>query len=135
MTENDEKIMKLKERIEEKRRGLKTKSMVFRPATNCMLVLDKISYNLHVETSPLLLIKLNSLRMSAKDLGMDTAELSICGFSLDEWISDVESWLEVERNKNEKKKLDSLEKQLTALLSDDKQTELQIDSLAAELES
>ena len=31
--------------------------------------------------------------------------------------------------REKKKKLDALEKQLTALLSDDKQTELQIDSL------
>ena len=51
-----------------------------------------------------------------------------------DWIADVKAYLEVKSYKSEKKKLDMLEKQLTALLSDDKQTELQIDSLAAMLE-
>ena len=56
------------------------------------------------------------------------------GSSLDDWIADVKAYLEIKSYKSEKKKLDMLEKQLTTLLSDDKQTELQIDSLAAMLE-
>lgn len=77
----------------------------------------------------MLLIKLNALLISAKDLEIDTSTLMISGSSLDDWIADVKANLEVQRYKAEKKKLDMLEKQLTALLSDDKQTELQIDSL------
>ena len=77
----------------------------------------------------MLLIKLNALLISAKDLEIDTSTLMISGSSLDDWIADVKANLEVQRYKDEKKKLDMLEKQLTALLSDDKQTELQIDSL------
>lgn len=77
----------------------------------------------------MLLIKLNALLISAKDLEINTSTLMISGSSLDDWITDVEANLEVQRYKAEKKKLDMLEKQLTALLSDDKQTELQIDSL------
>lgn len=77
----------------------------------------------------MLLIKLNALLISAKDLEIDTSTLMISGSSLDDWIADAKANLEVQRYKAEKKKLDMLEKQLTALLSDDKQTELQIDSL------
>lgn len=88
-------------------------------------VIDAVDFN----TTKLLLIAL-----SAKDLGISTATLEISGSSLDDWITDVKAYLEVKSYKSEKKKLDMLEKQLTALLSDDKQTELQIDSLAAMLE-
>ena len=84
---------------------------------------------MHIDSSEMLLIKLNALLISAKDLEIDTSTLMISGSSLDDWIADVKANLEVQRYKDEKKKLDMLEKQLTALLSDDKQTELQIDSL------
>lgn len=126
---NDERIMQLKKTIEEKRQELASKPTRFNPITNCLLVLDKVTYNLHIDSSEMLLIKLNALLISAKDLEIDTSTLMISGSSLDDWIADVKANLEAQRYKAEKKKLDMLEKQLTALLSDDKQTELQIDSL------
>ena len=126
---NDERIMQLKKTIEEKRQELASKPTRFNPITNCLLALDKVTYNLHIDSSEMLLIKLNALLISAKDLEIDTSTLMISGSSLDDWIADVKANLEVQRYKAEKKKLDMLEKQLTALLSDDKQTELQIDSL------
>lgn len=131
---NDERIMELKKTIENKRKELASKPTRFNPVTNCLLVLDKVTYNLYVDSNEMLLIKLNSIALSAKDLGISTATLEISGSSLDDWIADVKAYLEVKSYKSEKKKLDMLEKQLTALLSDDKQTELQIDSLAAMLE-
>lgn len=127
---NDDRIMQLKEQIEKKREELAASNTIrFIPITNCLLVIDKTTYNLHVDSSELLLIKLNSMRLSAKDLGIDTNKLMISGYSLDNWITDVKNNLSIQNYRTEKKKLDSLEKQLTALLSDDKQTELQIDSL------
>lgn len=128
---NDDRIMQLKEQIEKKREELAASNTSrFIPITNCLLVIDKTTYNLHVDSSELLLIKLNSMRLSAKDLGIDTSKLMISGYSLDNWITDVKNNLSIQNYRIEKKKLDSLEKQLTALLSDDKQTELQIDQLA-----
>ena len=131
---NDERIMELKKDIETKRKELANKTSRFTPITNCLLVLDKVTYNLHVESSELLLIKLNMMSMSAKDLGMDISKVIISGFSLEHWITDVKNYLEVQKYKNKKKKLDNLEKELTALLSNDKQTELQIDALASMLD-
>lgn len=132
---NDDRIMQLKEQIEKKREELAiSNTSRFIPITNCLLVIDKTTYNLHVDSSELLLIKLNSMRLSAKDLGIDTNKLMISGYSLDNWITDVKNNLSIQNYRTEKKKLDSLEKQLTALLSDDKQTELQIDQLAALLQ-
>ena len=134
MSKNDERIMLLKKDIEMKRKELADKNNRFVPVTNCLLVLDKVTYNLHVDSSELLLIRLNMMAMSAKDLGMDISKIVISGFSLEEWIVDIKNCIEVQKYKKKKKKLDSLEKELTALLSDDKQTELQIDALAAMLD-
>lgn len=132
---NDDRIMQLKEQIEKKRKELaESNTSRFVPITNCLLVIDKTTYNLHVDSSELLLIKLNSMRLSANDLGIDTSKIIISGYSLDDWISDVKNNLSIQNYRAEKRKLDSLEKQLTALLSDDKQTELQIDQLAALLQ-
>lgn len=131
---NDERIMQLKQQIDNKRKELAKHNNRFIPITNCLLGLDKVTYNLHVESSELLLIKLNMMAMSAKDLGMDTAKVIISGYSLNDWIEDVKSNLEVQRYKKEKSNLNALEKNLDALLSEDKQTELEIDKLAALLE-
>ena len=127
---NDERIMQLKQQIENKRNELAKHNNRFVPVTNCLLVLDKVTYNLHVESSDLLLIKLNMMAMSARDLDMDTANVIISGYSLNDWIEDVKSNLEVQRYKKEKSDLNALEKKLDALLSEDKQTELEIDKLA-----
>ena len=128
---NDDRIMQLKKQISVKREELAKRTSRFVPITNCLLVLDKITYNLHVESSEMLLIKLNMISMSAKDLEIDTDNLMISGYSLNDWITDVKSNLEVQKYKKEKNDLNALEKKLDALLSEDKQTELKIDELAA----
>lgn len=128
---NDDRIMQLKKQISVKREELSKRTSRFVPITNCLLVLDKVTYNLHVESSEMLLIKLNMISMSAKDLEIDTDNLMISGYSLNDWITDVKSNLEVQKYKKEKNDLNALEKKLDALLSEDKQTELKIDELAA----
>lgn len=127
---NDERIMQLKQQIEAKRKELATKTSRFTPITNCLLVIDKVTYNLHVESSELLLIKVNMMAMSAKDLGLDISKVIISGYSLADWIDDIKNYMNVQSYKDEKRKLERLEKQLDALLSDDKRTELEIDSIA-----
>lgn len=134
MSKNDDRIMELKSKIKEKREELDKHRSRFNPITNCLLVLDDVAYNLNVNSSELLLIKLNMLAMSARDLKIDTSKLVISGYSLDDWIEDVKTNLEVQKHKKEKKSLSKLEKELTALLSDDKQTELEINRLATLLE-
>lgn len=131
MSRNDDRIMELKSKIEKKRKELDKHRSRFNPITNCMLILDKVTYNLNLDSSEMLLVKLNMMAMSAKDLKIDTSKFIISGYSLDNWIEDVKANLEVQKHKKEKKNLNMLEKELTALLSDDKQTELEIDRLAS----
>lgn len=131
MSRNDERIMNLKKQIEEKREKLSKQTGKFVPITNCLLTIDKVTYNLHVESNELLLIKLNMMSMSAKDLGLDISTIVISGYSLADWIEDVNNFLKVKAYKEEKSKLNRLEKQLDTLLSDDKKTELEINSIEA----
>lgn len=130
---NDERIMQLKQQIETKRKELANQSDRFTPVTNCLLVIDKVTYNLHVESSELLLIKVNMMAMSARDLGLDISKVIISGYSLADWLDDIKNYMKVQSYKDEKRKLNQLEKQLDALLSDDKRTELEIDNIAAML--
>lgn len=130
---NDDNIMKLKEQIQKKKEELSSLSNRVYPTTNCMLVLDRTTFNLHVDSSEWLLVRLNAYAMSAKDLGLDLDSVQISGFTLNQWIQDVRSFLQVQKYKEEKKKLGDLEKKLDALLSDDKRTELEIDKIAAML--
>lgn len=130
-TYNDERIIKLKSQIEEKKKALNKFKTKFTPETNCCLALDNIRYNLHTVFDDYLLLKLYSLQMAAEKLNIDTEDVIISGYPLSMWIDDVKNKLDVEKYKAKKRELDNLEKQLTSLLSDDKQTELKIDELEA----
>lgn len=128
---NDEKILELKKQIENKRQILKKQNVLYSPITNCLLVLDKVTYNLCVENLELMLIKVNMMVIAAKDAGIDTSKFIISGFTLDDWLTDIKGLLSVQRYKKENNKLNELEKQLTSLLTDDKKVELEIENLAA----
>ena len=130
---NDDRIMGLKQRIAAKTAELDGKPNKFVPITNCVLTLDRTTYNIRAESSVLLLAQLNTWRLSAIDLGIAPETIIISGFSLTDWITDVKSCLDVMTTKAEKRRLDAMTKQLDALLSDDKQTELKIDDIEAML--
>src|SRR5271166_4243076 len=92
-TNNDSKILELKTRIAEKKKALKNIER-FVPATNCSFLCEGRRYNLHATAADelrWLAIKINSLRLSAEDLGM--TDQKIDGFSLQDWIGDVKSKL------------------------------------------
>lgn len=128
---NDEKILELKKQIENKRQALNKQEFSYSPITNCLLVLDKVTYNLRVENLELMLIKVNMMVMAAKDAGLNPSEFIISGFSLNDWLEDIKGLLSVQRYKKENNKLNELEKQLTNLLTEDKKVELEIENLAA----
>ena len=66
--------------------------------------------------------------MSAADLGLDKFEIS--GYDLNDWITDVKARLEVIATKREENNLKAMETKLDKLLSEDKKTELELDSIA-----
>ena len=47
MSKNDDRILELKEKIEEKKQELSGKNTKFVPVTNCIIELDGMTNNLH----------------------------------------------------------------------------------------
>lgn len=131
MNKNDDRILELKKQIETKKKAISEKKVRFIPETNCVLNMDGMTINLNVcsdDALVLLLIRLNSYRMSAVNLGMSDFEIS--GYSIMAWIKDIKSKLEVSSLKKEEADLKKMESKLDKLLSDDKKTELEIDEIA-----
>ena len=131
MSKNDDRILELKKQVEDKKKELASKKTRFVPITNCILEMDGMTFNLNVlsESALILLwIRLNTYRMSAADLGLHKFEIS--GYDLEDWITDVKARLEVIATKREENNLKAMETKLDKLLSEDKKTELELDSIA-----
>lgn len=127
INKNDEKILQLKAQIEEKKKKI-VKIKRFSPITNCSLEFDGVRYNLQVLTREQLvsiMVKLNSLKMSAIDLDL-LDEYTISGYSVNEWIADIKSKMDIILQREEQSKLQVLENKLHTLLSNDKKVELEI---------
>ena len=132
MSKNDDRILELKKQIEAKKKSISEKKIRFIPETNCVLNMDGMTINLNVcsdDALLLLLIRLNSYLMSAKDLNMTDFEIS--GYNITDWIKDIKNKLEVYALRKEETNLKKLEKKLDMLLSEDKKTELEIDEIAS----
>lgn len=131
MSKNDDRILELKKQVEDKKKELASKKTRFVPITNCILEMDGMTLNLNVLSERaliLLWIRLNTYRMSATDLGLRKFEIS--GYDLEDWITDVKVRLEVIATKREENDLKAMETKLDKLLSEDKKTELELDSIA-----
>ncbi len=129
-TNNDERVLQLKQVIDKKKTELKG-SKKFAPLTNCVLDLEGQKYNLNVlqfNDLQLLLVRLNMYLMSAKDLGIN---LEISGYNITEWITDIRCKIEIFEYKKKEAELKTLEAKLDKMLSDEKKTELELDEIAA----
>lgn len=132
---NDKAILTLKKQIEEKKSALKT-SERFSPVTNCSIEVDGNRLNIQVlskEQLVNLLVKLNAYKMSATELGL-LNEFIISGFSVTDWMKDLQSRLMNVNRTVELDKLKSLENRLHTLLSNDKKIELEIEEIASSIQ-
>lgn len=128
---NDEKIIKLKQQIEEKRNEL-GKLKKFTPITNCILELDGVTTNIQIlskEKLALLLVKLNLYKISMENLKMSFDKIIINGYNIRDWMSDVLAKINIISYKEEEQKLKTMENKLIELLSSEKKTELAIDEI------
>ncbi len=131
MSKNDDRVLQLKKIIEEKKENLKSCKKVFSPTTNCILDLDGQKYNINVlqfDELQLLLVKLNMYLMSASCLNIF---LMISGYSINDWIEDINNKLDVLEFRKKETELKALENKLNKMLSDEKKTELELDEIAA----
>ena len=133
---NDERILELKKQIEIKKDKL-SKAARFTPVTNCSIELDGVRSNIQVlpkDQLVLLMVKLNSYLMSAK--GLEIAEgFEISGYHVSNWISDIQSKIDILSRKDEERNLKAMEDKLLKLLSDGKKVELEIDEIESLLGS
>lgn len=132
MNQNDEKILSLKKLIEERKKELGEKRK-FAPITSCSIELDGQRYNLNTLARGglnLILVKLRSYEMAAEDLDLPDM-IYISGFTTRDWIADIQAKLEILSRKAKEAQLKELEDKLNTMLSEDKRTELELDSIAA----
>jgi hypothetical protein len=125
---NDKKILDLKNVIDSKKSKLKP--LKFAPVTNCSIDLDGTRYNIHTlnpEALVFLLVKLNSYALSMENLNIKS--FTISGYSIYNWISDIKTKIEILSQKEEEINLKALESKLSTLLSNDKRTELELESI------
>lgn len=129
---NDKRILELKKMIESKREKL-GRIARFSATTTLMISFEGLNLNLNVLSKDqliLLLVKLHALVTSAKELGYE-GKVFISGFTLEDWISDINGKLEFLSKKDEEKSLKLAETKLTELLSEDKKVELELDAIAS----
>lgn len=134
MSKNDEKIIALKKTIEKRKEELGKKE-TFAPITSCSLDVEGTRYNLHaindMNTLSFIMCKLHALEMAAADLEIDASALALSGFSVSDWMHDLKAKAALVNRQAKESELKAFEKKLDALLSTDKKTELEIDSIAA----
>ena len=132
MSKNDERVLQLKKQVENKKKELADKKCKFVPETNLILEINGDRVNLNVLNENQLkniLVQLNMYRLSVADLKMD--DFVVSGYTVDQWMNDVRDKLGEKELKREENELKSLEAKLDKLLSEDKKTELELDSIAA----
>jgi len=133
-TANDKKVLALKAMIQEKKN--KIEKIKFVSLTNCSIELDGVRYNiltLNRDHLTFLLIKLNMYWLSMKDLGVEV--LIISGYTVQDWITDIQLKLKALSQKVEEDTLKTFELKLEMLLSEDKKTELELSSMESFLNS
>lgn len=132
MSKNDDRILELKKQVENKKKEMAKKNIKFVPETNLIIEINGQKMNINVLSEKdlkSLLVILNMYRISAADLEMNDFEIS--GYKVDQWINDVKAKINMKTLKREETELKELESKLDKLLSDDKKTELELDSIAA----
>lgn len=133
MSKNDDRILMLKGQIDEKKKEL-GKQPRFSPITTCMFNYNGNRVNIHTLTSVkdinAMLVYFNIYAMSAKDLDISLEDVSCDGFSVADWMEDLNAKKTAVEYSEKKAQLAALEKKLDKLLSDDKKTELEIDAIA-----
>lgn len=133
--ENDKVILELQKKVDIKRAALK-KAARFSPVTNCTFELEGQRINLQVLQKDGLihcLVVLNAYKNSAEQLGI-LDQYSISGYPLTDWITDLQAKLAFVTRKEEEAKLRTMENRLSALLSSEKQVELQLEAISKDLE-
>lgn len=133
MSKNDERILALKEKIDQKKEQISKSQVRFSPITNCSIEFRGQRYNINAlneEQCIIMLVELKALSNAARELKV---KLNFSGYNVEDWMEDLEAKISVLKAKSEERQLKAMENQLEKLLSEDKRTELEIDKIAQSL--
>lgn len=125
---NDERILTLKKKIDEKRKNIGSTRMT--PHTNlvCEWRAEKKNLNvLDMNGLLLLLWEFTSFDKFCKESGFETPQVS--GYDVSDWIVDIRHKIENIAVRKEDDELKIMEAKLNKLLSNDKKTELELDGI------
>lgn len=108
----------------------------FHPKTTCILTLYGVTYNIHQlddASLRLLAILLESLIHAEPRVFPDDPEVIVSGFTLRDWQDDVVSKAEVNKYRADQEKIKRYKGKLKDMLSAEKKTELEFQTIANEL--
>lgn len=134
MNKNDTKNEALVKQIEQKEKTLVKPNIQLK--TNCSLNIFGSTKNLNVcnkEALVLLKVQLNMMGISAKDMGISADEVIIGGFSLTDWMSDINAKIELCEYNDAKTALAKMKDKLNKLLSEDRRTEMALNDIESML--
>ena len=134
-SKNDQIIIKTQREIAAKKATLKSAER-FVPVTNASLSINGQRYNLHTMNNEsdiiALLVALNTYKLSADNLGFGD-KFKIDGFTVDEWMGDLQIKLTIVNRKQEEARLKALEAKLHGLLSNETKVELELNELITQV--
>jgi hypothetical protein len=131
MVTNDKRIIEMREKIRIKKEELESIAKV-EYKTHLSLNLVGERYNLNVASEDILLrvlLNLNMINNAVKSDELLQREYRIEGYTVEDWIYDVKAKYELKKVRAKKSELIALENKLVNMLSDDKKTELELDSI------
>jgi hypothetical protein len=139
MNPNDLRIKELQQKVQEQEANLSEKQK-YRYVTNSVLNLDGTTYNLHVLNLPSLLdltAKLFNYEASftkAKEyLELTDYASNIDGYSIEEWLQDIKTRVELLKWQIKKDNLRSAKERLKQLLSEEAKVADTLDRIAKEI--
>lgn len=124
MNKNDERIIDLRNKLEEKREWLKNNKPQIKLNTNCIFTMFGLTYNLHVMNEFELEILYSWL------LGLDNDKLILNGYEVKSWLEDIKTILIKQDYYKQASDIDKISKRLEQLMSNDCKVEIELDELS-----
>lgn len=139
----DEITLKLIQEIKKQKKEI---SNAERPKwlTNCTFSYNEKltdAINIRVESvakliscAAFLIDKEKSYNEAGKFLGVETPTFSWCGYKTQEWLEDIKNLINKNQIELKKKKLESLESRLNAIISPELRAQMELEEISKELE-
>lgn len=131
MTKNDKRIEEILKKVDEQKKALGVKPKL-QLVTNGVLSINMTTCNINVATIPQLIAAYAALlrieqdvsltHAAANALGVEVPETLVCGYTTDQWMSDITDRVELVKWILRKMELEKTEATLKQMISEDAKT-------------